>query len=114
MGVHIWHANLVKGMQVLFEDLETKAEIAMKPRAQRSAVVGAKFSELELDPDERIVRVSGRAGDLMDYLKIETNKGKVLEGGNPKGGKPFVIVDGATISGFRGGYGGDLHNIDVI
>eukprot|EP00808_Paulinella_micropora_P015089 g21883.t1 len=68
---------------------------------------------LQLDGDEWATVVEGRAGALVDALRLVTNKGKTVQVGNWAGGQPFRLTassDQALLS-FHGGFGGDLHNV---
>ena len=52
---------------------------------------------------------------MLDSLRLETNKGRAIEVGNPMGGSPFTLAEG-QIQGFTVGkgsehHGGHLHNI---
>ena len=47
---------------------------------------------LELDEDEQVTQISGRAWGFIDFLRIETSKQKILELGNEYGGQPFRLT----------------------
>ena len=65
---------------------------------------------LNLDIDEFITNVSGSKGDLIDNIKLVTNKGKVLEIGGD-GGSPFdlEIPEGDCVGFINGGKNGHIH-----
>ena len=46
---------------------------------------------LKLAEGEYVTRVSGRAGNLIDHLKIETNLGNSVAAGQSTGGNPFAF-----------------------
>jgi hypothetical protein len=67
---------------------------------------------LNLQPGETIVDISGRGGNIIDYLIIRSSNGQKIEIGG-FGGNPFqnIIPAGARIVGFAGGVNGHLHNL---
>eukprot|EP01016_Furgasonia_blochmanni_P042732 TRINITY_DN5698_c0_g1_i1.p1 TRINITY_DN5698_c0_g1~~TRINITY_DN5698_c0_g1_i1.p1 ORF type:complete len:105 (+),score=25.62 TRINITY_DN5698_c0_g1_i1:63-377(+) len=74
----------------------------------------SKPQEITLDLGEHIVEITGNSGDLVDRVKIVTNKGKTLECGG-KGGNPFEnLCQGGRAYAFAGATNGHLHNLTVI
>ena len=65
-----------------------------------------------LEPDEHIVSVEGRTGDLVDQITFETNKGRTFVGGGSGGGpqKPTVYGSNQVLIAFSAGFAGQLHN----
>ena len=61
---------------------------------------------------EHITAVTGRCGNIIDNLRIFTEKGCVIDAGG-KGGMEFSlnVPPGRKIYAFSGGFGGHLHNI---
>jgi hypothetical protein len=69
---------------------------------------------LDLAPGEQITEISGKAGYVIDYLKVTSSSGKSVEIGG-LGGLPFnnLVPAGARVVGFGGGINGHLHNLYV-
>ena len=68
-----------------------------------------------MDADEYITSISARFGAILDYLKIKTNKQKVIECGGSGGSKNTwnLLKPGDKIIAFGGGINGHLHNLYV-
>lgn len=73
-----------------------------------------KVAHLDLEVDEFITSISGRSGDVIDYLKFTTNKERTVEAGGT-GGNPFTldIPENCIVGSISGGKNGHLHNIKV-
>jgi hypothetical protein len=71
--------------------------------------------KLQLVPGEFVVKVSGRAGSLVDRLDVETSDGRHCTGGGP-GGDPFEwpVPAGSFVLGFAGRSGTKLDRIAVV
>ena len=67
---------------------------------------------LNLAPGEFITEITGRAGNIIDFIKISTSYGQKIELGG-YGGNPFgnLVNAGSRIVGFGGGINGHLHNL---
>ena len=76
---------------------------------------GVKEAAVELGSDEFITTFFGRNGDVFDFVGFATNKGRKLEFGGP-GGDPFKshAPFGRHFAVLRGGYGGHVHNLNLI
>ena len=57
--------------------------------------------------------MSGRSGNIIDFLRISTNWGRLEIGG--QGGSDFlnIITPGSRVVGFGGGNNVHLHNLYV-
>ncbi|MCB6184306.1 hypothetical protein LIN78_12195 [Leeia sp. TBRC 13508] len=63
---------------------------------------GTKEVSLTLEEGERITKITGRAGDYINKLRIETSKNNFIECGE-NGGEPFEIpLNGKFVTGFWG------------
>ena len=73
---------------------------------------GTVYSEMVLDYDEHITKITGRAGDLIDQITFHTNKGRSQQFGSSTGGSAFTLSEhGKVVKGFTVGFGGHLHFI---
>ncbi len=70
--------------------------------------------EIILAPGEKVTKVCGRAGDIIDHLEIGTDRGQSITAGSSSGGAYFCSDNGADVCGLYGGFGGHLHNIGFI
>jgi hypothetical protein len=73
-------------------------------------------SMLELDLDDQVVAIRGRAGAIIDHLEVVTRKGKQLSLGSSAGGTAFQLEapPGKMIVGFFGAKGGHMHNVGLV
>jgi len=73
---------------------------------------GGKEEVIELGPDEFIVHIFGRNGDVMDNFGFSTNKGRKFDFGG-SGGNPYEAKapSGYHFGTLAGGLGGHVHNI---
>jgi hypothetical protein len=62
---------------------------------------------------EYITQVTGRHGDIIDYLQIQTSTGQSYQFGGSGGQNQFNlnVPYGKQVVAFYGGLGGHLHNI---
>jgi hypothetical protein len=83
------------------------------PRHLGNQWTGGKEECVELGPDEYIIKVFGRNGDIMDNFGFATNKGRKFDFGG-SGGDPFEVnaPKGHHFGTLAGGLGGHVHNID--
>eukprot|EP01016_Furgasonia_blochmanni_P054832 TRINITY_DN9081_c0_g4_i2.p2 TRINITY_DN9081_c0_g4~~TRINITY_DN9081_c0_g4_i2.p2 ORF type:complete len:122 (+),score=32.00 TRINITY_DN9081_c0_g4_i2:65-430(+) len=67
---------------------------------------------INLDFGEKVTEISGRAGNIVDHLRITTSNGKVIDVGGT-GGNPFfnLVPMGSRVVGIGGGTNGHLHNL---
>jgi len=74
---------------------------------------GGKEEVVELGPDEYIIQIFGRNGDIMDNFGFATNKGRKFDFGG-SGGNPYEAKapSGYHFGYLAGGLGGHVHNID--
>ena len=80
-----------------------------------SSPAGRRIEEvLRFAGNEHVVQIEGRCGNVIDHLKIVTNRGQQLSVGG-HGGSPFNIQvpPGRRVVAFGGGCNGHLHNIYV-
>ena len=58
-------------------------------------------ADLELDADETITKVRGRAGDWIEHIEIETSKGRILSAGT-SAGEACVINNNKPSNNMKG------------
>ena len=112
--ITLFHGDLCRGIQVNKKPRRTSADPSEIYEA-RSLEIDVEGTKTGGNNREYITKVSGRAGALVDYLRVETNLGNFIEAGESKGGEAFEFVapKGFKVISFAGGYGGHLHNISV-
>ena len=73
-----------------------------------------EVKNIDLEIDEFITKVSGRAGSVIDNIRFETSKGRSIEAGG-EGGDEFEldIPEGYCVGYISGGRNGHVHNIRV-
>jgi len=113
----VWGDNYVFGIQAIYKDTDGKI-------IEGPAHLGSGFNStlppptlfsIKLDDDEIISEISGRAGAIVDAIKVTTSKGKKLECGG-KGGMPvnnLLDKTGGKICGIGGGTNGHMHNLHI-
>jgi hypothetical protein len=76
---------------------------------------GGNIQTFRLDSDEYIIGISGRCGDFVDSIAIETNKRKSPTFGGPGGDRNYAIAvpEGNQVIGFTGRAGGYLDAVGV-
>mmetsp|Transcript_29589 Transcript_29589/g.27025 ORF Transcript_29589/g.27025 Transcript_29589/m.27025 type:complete len:80 (-) Transcript_29589:190-429(-) len=73
------------------------------------------FAEMQLQPGEAITEISASGGHHLDYLKIVSSLGKVLEIGELKGQLHYLLPSGGfyKITGFGGAVHSGLDGLYV-
>lgn len=106
-AIRIWWSEFVVGFEAFYDGVSAGARMGSQ------YTPGIVQQDFVLGPGEYITQVSGRAGDLIDYLCFHTNTGRTQAFGNPTGGNPFSLQApaGHAVRGFTVGFGGHLHNI---
>jgi hypothetical protein len=112
-----WLSALQLRTGAVVDRLMSTYESADKPPRQTSHGGGGGNlgSELKLLPGQFVVKVSGRAGKLVDRLDVEISDGRHCTGGGP-GGDPFdwSVPAGSFVLGFAGRSGTKLDQIAVV
>merc|ERR1719171_315812 len=84
--IHVYNSRFVNGFQIVYTiDGERKEQ---PPHFGKHD--NPEIESLILQPGERILRVAGRHGDIMDHLKIKTST-RELSWGDSSGGEGFAI-----------------------
>ena len=84
--MELYHDNhLVFGWE-LFYELRDGREVKTGHHIATNIHAECKCDRFCLEPDEHIVSVEGRTGDLVDQITFETNKGRTFVGGGSGGG----------------------------
>jgi len=73
-----------------------------------------KVETLKLGASDAITEITGRRGNVYDFLRIVASNGQSIQGGGA-GGNSFknIVPAGARVIAFAGGIGGDIHNLKV-
>eukprot|EP00392_Amoebophrya_sp_AT5.2_P009423 g9451.t1 len=108
--VVVWDGQFCHGLQLIFRDIP----VSKHPPRWSGESKDCSRKEIVLQPGEKITKVCGRAGDIIDHLEIATDKGQTVTAGSSTGGAYFCSDSGADVCGLYGGYGGHLHNIGFI
>jgi len=106
--IKLYGSNYVHGFQIAYEiNLSTPLELGYYNNHKETV--------LNFETGEFITEISGRAGDVIDFLEIKTNMNRSIRAGG-NGGSPFSFTKpyGTQFVGFYGGVGGHLHNIGII
>lgn len=109
--VRVLHSHeYVYGFETIYE--ADGVQVSGGSHIGREFPFGAQNAEVTLMPGETITSVSGRGGDFIDNITIQTSLGKVYTFGGP-GGSPFslYVPAGKTIIAFGGSTGGHLHSL---
>ena len=94
------------GIEFFYDGVSAGARMGSEHKA------GVVYQDFVLAPGEYIQSVTGRAGDLIDYICFTTTTGRTQAFGSSTGGDPFNLsVPGQVVKGFTVGFGGHLHNI---
>eukprot|EP01016_Furgasonia_blochmanni_P051957 TRINITY_DN8240_c0_g1_i3.p2 TRINITY_DN8240_c0_g1~~TRINITY_DN8240_c0_g1_i3.p2 ORF type:complete len:122 (+),score=29.59 TRINITY_DN8240_c0_g1_i3:65-430(+) len=106
--------EFIIGIEVLYKAHLNQIQ-GKKHMGTEAAKANLQTASLILEPFERFVEISGRAGNIIDHLKIVTNTGRMIDVGGT-GGNPFDNIlsltgVGSKILGVGGGYGGHMHNL---
>ena len=84
-GFTITHSPFVRSVQ--FTYIVNGAEIT----GARYGETGTTVDTVTLNPEERIIRIDGRYGTILDQLTFTTNQGRTLGPYGADGGGPFTI-----------------------
>ena len=107
-------SNVFHGLVVKY-DVDGE-EVQAEPHFSNNASSGI-YTVLELDDDEVIKNVTGRAGSVIHRLRIITNKNKEFVWGVPdvEGLNQFNYKLGQhrNLRGFYGGFKGEFHNLGI-
>ncbi|CAD7936148.1 unnamed protein product [Amoebophrya sp. A120] len=107
--VIIWDGQFCHGLQLIYRDVPSSKH----PPRWNGDAADCKRKEITLAPGERIVKVCGGAGAIVDRLEIHTSAGQQISAGASTGGEKFCF-EGKDICGLYGGFGGHVHNIGVV
>lgn len=75
---------------------------------------GGNHKSLDLEPDEKIIKVTGRAGDHIDALNFYTDKGRHIGGGGSGGNEWTAEIppgSGVHLAAVSAAYGDCLNAI---
>ena len=99
------HGNVVDSLRLFYGN---------SPGAQHGGG-GGKEEEFLLEPGERIVRVEGRAGNVIDSLQFFTDRGKASPKYGGGGGTPFSAVapDGGQLIMIEGRAGNVIDQVTL-
>eukprot|EP01017_Pseudomicrothorax_dubius_P001287 TRINITY_DN0_c41_g1_i4.p1 TRINITY_DN0_c41_g1~~TRINITY_DN0_c41_g1_i4.p1 ORF type:complete len:350 (-),score=112.58 TRINITY_DN0_c41_g1_i4:69-1118(-) len=98
-----YNINFVLGIEASYKDLNGSYG-PYKHLGSNAVMIAPQTASITLDFGEGIEEFSGRVSEKIDYLKIKTSKGKLIEVGSPVGGTPFSLLP-------AGGLGKKIHGI---
>jgi hypothetical protein len=103
--------KLVFGIESFYE--ADGFQITAGSHVGRELPYGATAQEISFQWGEVITSISGRHGDVIDFMQIQTSSGQTYQFGGSGGSHQFniAIPYGKTVMAFYGGLGGHLHNI---
>ena len=95
--------SFVYGFQVIYHNFETNEFFAGADYKLDKQNELLSKKTIKLDEDDYLISISGKTGSLVDNLRFETKKGKILEGGGPNGSSfEYKTKEGYYFSKFGG------------
>lgn len=105
-AIRVYWSEYCVGFEAFYDGVSAGARLGSE------FIHGTVYSEMVFAADEHITKITGRSGDLVDMIKIHTNKGRKQKFGTSTGGSKFTLKEhGKVVKGFTVGFGGHLHFI---
>lgn len=106
----VWSGSYVDGLEAVWQSESDPQQIVHGPHI---GGWGGELTKLLLAPDEAIVGVKVKSGQLVDSLQVVTNKFQVMRWGGDGGGAwlKVALPPGNEVHGFNGLHDQYLHKI---
>jgi len=114
ISIRLYHGSLmptgvVNGIQLVYKNLDNGKIYETTKRFGTHQFIGDTI--YELFPEEFLIDVKVRSGDVIDYLGFQTSRNRLIAKGGKTGSERPFSFNGKVVVGMHGGYGGHLHNI---
>lgn len=114
--IAIWYTSYVEGIEITYRFESKTGKPSQTSEYKHIGTNKTEYSHyhtLKLYPDEKVTRISGRAGDVIDKIEIVTDKRGTIFSVGGSGGSEFVldILPGKNFIAFGGETVGCLRSL---
>lgn len=105
--VRVWWSKYILAIETFYDDISVG-----KRQGNHYTEEDIQITDLELDLDEHIEKITGNSSNQIDKLMLHTTKGRAMSFGYSTEGTHFTVHEhGHVVKAFTLGFGANLHYV---